>query len=388
MIRPRLRVLPLLTMLGLAAATGSAWAQGNQRSAQSDCTREVERRGYIVLSTSNFEQSRDGWQLDIRARDQRDRVSDGTCFVETRTGDVSLYGFGWGGSGTVDQFEFNCASKDEKYRECQLPIDGRARLVKRKSDAPCIEGQTWGQRGDRVWVTRGCRASFEVVRGGSGGSGQSIECRSQNNRYRECAIREGYEGRLTRDYSGRCRKDSTWGNRPGLIWVTNGCQGSFQLVPTSGGSGSGSGNSGQQQRAEVQCRNQAKRQGINVRSVAPARLQGSYWETVVEGTFNGQPLRPTCRFYPDGNRAELLFGSSGGSGGGTGGAVTAERACLNEAQRQGYRVVSQSAAQQVAGGYGMNLSLRLGNGPVQPAYCRYRLSNGRATLEIRTPQPR
>jgi len=388
MIRPRLRVLPLLTMLGLAAATGSAWAQGNQRSAQSDCTREVERRGYIVLSTSNFEQSRDGWQLDIRARDQRGRVTDGTCFVETRTGDVSLYGFGWGGSGTVDQFEFNCASKDEKYRECQLPIDGRARLVKRKSDAPCIEGQTWGQRGDRVWVTRGCRASFEVVRGGSGGSGQSIECRSQNNRYRECAIREGYEGRLTRDYSGRCRKDSTWGNRPGLIWVTNGCQGSFQLVPTSGGSGSGSGNSGQQQRAEVQCRNQAKRQGINVRSVAPARLQGSYWETVVEGTFNGQPLRPTCRFYPDGNRAELLFGSSGGSGGGTGGAVTAERACLNEAQRQGYRVVSQSAAQQVAGGYGMNLSLRLGNGPVQPAYCRYRLSNGRATLEIRTPQPR
>jgi len=50
--------------------------------------------------------------------------------------------------------------------------------------------------------------------------------------------------------------------------------------------------------------------------------------------------------------------------------------------------VSQTAAQQVAGGYGMDLSVRLGNGPVQPAYCRYRLSNGRATLEIRTPQPR
>ena len=69
--------------------------------------------------------------------------------------------------------------------------------------------------------------------------------------------------------------------------------------------GRGNGNAGQQQRAEVQCRNQAKRQGINVRSVAPARLQGSYWETVVDGTFNGQPVRPTCRFYPDGNRAEL-----------------------------------------------------------------------------------
>jgi len=34
----------------------------------------------------------------------------------------------------VDSFEFNCASNDERYRECQLPIDGRARLVNRKSD--------------------------------------------------------------------------------------------------------------------------------------------------------------------------------------------------------------------------------------------------------------
>jgi hypothetical protein len=383
MTRPALLIASLL---GLAVTCGSAAAQGNQRSAQSDCTREVERRGYTVLSTGNFEQSRDGWQIDVRARDQRGRVTEGTCFVETRTGDVSLYGFGWGGTGTVERFEFNCASKDDKYRECQLPIDGRARLVKRKSEAPCIEGQSWGQRGDRVWVNRGCRANFEVVRGGSGGSGsgQTIECRSQNDRYRECAIRDGYEGRLARDYTGRCRKDSTWGNRPGVVWVTSGCQGSFQLVPTSGGSGSGGDNAGQQQRAEVQCRNEAKRRGIKVRNVAPVRLQGNYWETVVEGTFNGQPIQPVCRFYPNGNRAELLFGA----GGGTGGAVTAERACLDESQRQGYRVVGQSAAQPIAGGYGMSVSIRRGNGPAQAAYCRYRVSNARAELEIVAPQPR
>jgi len=229
-----------LAALAFAAPPGLVLAQGSQRSAQNDCVREVERRGYTVLSTGSFEQSRDGWQVDVKARDHRGRVANGTCFVETRTGDVSLYGFGWGGSGTVDRFEFNCASKDERYRECQLPIDGRARLVKRKSDAPCREGHSWGQRGDRVWVDHGCRATFEVVRGG-------------------------------------------------------------------GGTGSGGANAGQQQRAEVQCRNEATRQGITVRHVAPAKLHGSYWATTIEGKLRGSSVRAACRFYPSKNRAELSY---------------------------------------------------------------------------------
>lgn len=297
-----------LGLLGLALAAvaplGSVQAQASQRSAQGDCVREVERRGYTVVSTGNFEQSRDGWQLDVKARDHKGRIIGGTCFVETRTGDVNLYGFGWGGSGSVDRFEFSCASKDDRYRECQLPIDGIVRLVKRKSDAPCTEGRSWGQRGDRVWVDKGCRATFEVVRdGGGGGSGQHIDCRSQNDRYRECTIGKGYEGRLVRDYTGRCRKDSTWGNRTGVIWVTNGCQGRFELVAV----GSGGGNPGQQQRAEVQCRNEAARQGIAVRQVAPAKNHGLYWSTTVTGQLRGQTVSASCRFFPSSNRAELRF---------------------------------------------------------------------------------
>jgi hypothetical protein len=380
MTRPA--ILMAVSLLALAAPCGPAWAQASQRSAQGDCVRTVEQRGYSVLATSNFEQKRDGWQLDIRARDQRGLVTDGSCFVETRTGEVSLIGFGLSGSGSTEGFEFDCASTENKYRECQLPVDGVARLVKRESSAPCIEGQTWGQRDDRVWVTSGCRARFEVVTGG-GGSGQTVDCRSRNERYTECAIRPGYEGRLLRDYSGRCRKDSTWGNRAGVLWVTSGCQGSFQLVKAGGGSGDG--NAGQQQRAEVQCGNQARRQGIDVRRVASARQHGSYWETSIEGMYRGQPVRPTCRFFPVDNRVELRFS---GSGVGAGGAVTAERACLNEAERQGYRVVSQSAAQPVAFSYGMDLSVKRGNGPVQSAYCRYRLGSSRAELEVRSPQPR
>jgi len=231
---------------GFGAASG-ALAQA-QRSAQSDCAREAERRGYTTLSARNFQQYKDGWSLELQARDTAGRVSWGSCFVETRTGDVSLYGFGWsGGDGAGNAgnlFEFNCSSTEGKYRECQLPVDGRARLIKQKSDSPCIQGQSWGQRGDRVWVDRGCRARFEVTFGGSG-AGQRVECRSEQQRYRECPIARGYVGRLVGDESGgKCRNAGAWGTRDGVVWVDLGCKGRFELVRSggSGGSGSGGGN--------------------------------------------------------------------------------------------------------------------------------------------------
>jgi hypothetical protein len=100
------------------------------------------------------------------ARDRRGRAVDGTCFVYTKTSEVSLYGFGWDDDdwNGQDRMEFVCASVDSRYRECQLPVDGRARVVKRLSDASCIEGKSYGQRGDRVWVDKGARARFEVTR--------------------------------------------------------------------------------------------------------------------------------------------------------------------------------------------------------------------------------
>jgi hypothetical protein len=305
--------------MGFGAASG-ALAQV-QRSAQSDCAREAARRGYTTLSARNFQQYKDGWSLELQARDTAGRVSWGSCFVETRTGDVSLYGFGWsGGAGSAGSagnlFEFNCSSTEGKYRECQLPVDGRARLIKQKSDSPCIQGQSWGQRGDRVWVDRGCRARFEVTFGG-GGAGQRVECRSEQQRYRECPIAHGYVGRLVGDESGgKCRNAGAWGTRDGVVWVDLGCKGRFELVRSGGssGSGTGGGNPGQQQRAEVHCRNQAAREGVSVRGIQPAVLRGSYWETTIDGAKGGMRVRPICRFYPGGNRAELFYPGNSGAG--------------------------------------------------------------------------
>lgn len=397
----RLATLAALAAVSLGSA-GVATAQAQspaQRSAQSDCEREAVRRGYVVISTRNYQQNKDGWSIDLQARDQAGRVSWGSCFVETRTGDVSLFGFGWGGSGGGSAgsggnlFEFNCASVEGKYRECQLPVDGRARLIKQKSDAPCIQGQTWGQRGDRVWVNNGCRARFEVSVGGGGsggsGTGQYVDCRSDQQRYRECTVARGYVGRLINDDSGgKCRNAGAWGTRDGLVWVNYGCKGRFELVRAGTGGGGGGGNAGQQQRAEVQCRNQATREGISVRYVEPAQLRGTYWETTVDGTRAGQTVRPGCRFYPASNRAELQYGGgSGGSGGGWSGGsggsgqVNAERACLNEAQRQGLQVYEQVAAQPISGGYSMRLKVRRGNGgPMMAASCRYWTGSSRAEI--------
>lgn len=276
----------LLLGLVACAATGLAQAQEARspvqqpalkqssapqaRSAQGDCVREANRRGYTVLDTFNFQQMREGWSIDMRVRDQRGQQLNGSCFVETRSGDVNLYGFGWGwNDDRDDRIQFNCASVDSKYRECQLPIRGRAVLVKRISDARCVEGQSWGQRNDRVWVDHGCRAKFEVTRsGGGGGSGGSnfIDCNSDNGRYRECPIGSGYFGRLVRDNSGgRCRQNSTWGTRNGVIWVTEGCRGRFERQRGNSGNGGwgGSGNSSQD-RAERACINEVQRRGASV----------------------------------------------------------------------------------------------------------------------------
>jgi hypothetical protein len=307
--------------------------QGNspgQRSAQSDCVREANRRGYSVLETGNFQQYNDGWSIDLRVRDMRNRVSNGSCFVETRTGDVTLYGFGWGyDDDGDDQMTFNCASADRKYRECQTPINGRVRLVKQLSDSACIQGRTWGQRGDRIWVDAGCRARFEVSRysggggGGGGGSGNTIRCESDVNRYRECQIGPGYFGRLLQDNSGgRCREGSTWGTRNGVIWVANGCRAVFERQRGNSGNNGNNGNN---------------------------------------GSGGG-------------------FGGSGGSSGDHS-MNAARRACEDEARRRGFDIRETSEPYPTGNGYTVQMKIRKPDGDKRLYGCRYNSSTGSVKLD-------
>ncbi|MCX7055558.1 MAG: DUF3011 domain-containing protein [Proteobacteria bacterium] len=280
------------------------------RSAQSDCVLEANRRGFTVLDTSNFQQLRDGWSIDLRVRNQRGQVTNGSCFVATRTGDVNLYGFGWGyDDNGDDRMQFNCASVDMKYRECQLPVSGRAVLVKRLSDARCVEGQSWGQRGDRVWVANGCRARFEVTRTGWGGGTKVVDCNSDGGRYRECAIGSGYFGRLLRDNSnGRCRENSTWGTRNGVIWVTNGCRGRFEKVRGNSGGSAGSGRA----QAEQACSNEVQRRGGRIlQQDAAVAMSGGYRMQMRVRMPTGETRAVGCTYSSQSRqvRVEVLSGT-------------------------------------------------------------------------------
>ena len=55
-----------------------------------------------------------------------------------------------------------CESKNHRYNRCRVDTDNRVKLKKQLSDAPCIEGQTWGYDKKGVWVDRGCTAEFKV----------------------------------------------------------------------------------------------------------------------------------------------------------------------------------------------------------------------------------
>jgi hypothetical protein len=208
-----------------------------------------------------------------------------------------------------------------RYRECQLPVDGRARMVKKLSDSKCVEGSSWGQKRDRVWVDQGCRARFEVTRGGygGGGNGELIQCQSDNQRYRECALGKGYrDARLVRELSsrGRCQRDSTWGTRGDVLWVTNGCRAEFERIR---GNGNGNGN----------------------------------------GHHNG------------------VNGSLGAS------AAFVRSACLSEARRMNLDVGQQAEPRAVSGGFRMDLQVRTGNGSWRNAMCTFESNTTRARIEVR-----
>ena len=67
-------------------------------------------------------------------------------------------GGGWGPQGG---YTVTCASTDGRYHTCAWsPGQGRPVLIDQLSQADCVEGRSWGYRGNQIWVDRGCRARF------------------------------------------------------------------------------------------------------------------------------------------------------------------------------------------------------------------------------------
>lgn len=63
-----------------------------------------------------------------------------------------------------------CASTDGQRNYCDADLKGASvRLMRQVGGAQCEENLTWGHDDKGIWVDRGCRGDFVVIRGGTTG---------------------------------------------------------------------------------------------------------------------------------------------------------------------------------------------------------------------------
>ncbi len=136
---------------------------------------------------------------------------------------------------------FRCESTDHRIRRCPVDTRSGVRLVRQESDAPCVQGRTWGYDRDGVWVSNGCRGRFELGGGGYGynqpgygsqyGQGQSqvVRCESRDERRVVCGLPfRARSVQIRRQLSDtRCEQNYNWGWRVDSIWVDRGCRAEF-----------------------------------------------------------------------------------------------------------------------------------------------------------------
>jgi Protein of unknown function (DUF3011)/Ricin-type beta-trefoil lectin domain-like len=133
---------------------------------------------------------------------------------------------GWGESYVV-----YCPSDDMQRAWC--PADSRfgVRMIRQRSQAPCIEGQTWGSGKRGIWVDRGCRADFSVTGDWQSRAPALVYCPSDymNRNFCPMDTRDGVL--IIRQRSeADCVFNRTWGYDRDRIWVDRGCRADFEIV--------------------------------------------------------------------------------------------------------------------------------------------------------------
>jgi hypothetical protein len=112
-------------------------------------------------------------------------TSRGVRLVRQRSGSPCNYGSTWGydrsgiwvDRGCRADFEIAqagwqpapaqtiyCASNNMQRNYCRADTSRGARIIRQRSVADCIYQRTWGYDRGGIWVDRGCRADFELVR--------------------------------------------------------------------------------------------------------------------------------------------------------------------------------------------------------------------------------
>lgn len=141
--------------------------------------------------------------------------------------------------GAVNPGFFYCGSPGGRTVTCAADVRNGIRLARQISNAPCIEGHSWGISPYGVWVGNGCRAQFALgygfqgggypasAHGGYGYSGQ-FACESISGDERFCPADTRRGVRIARKLSrADCVMGQSWGFANGGVWVKDGCRAIF-----------------------------------------------------------------------------------------------------------------------------------------------------------------
>ncbi|WFC40491.1 DUF3011 domain-containing protein [Pseudoxanthomonas sp. SE1] len=240
------RLLASLT-LGAAALLGTAAAHAAPQYGSDG----YARNGQMIRCESNDGRYRE-CRMDTRGRVQvvrqlsKTRCEEGSTWGQTRDGvwvnrgcraEFASGRGGWNGGSSGQRIR--CESDNGRTRTCAISTRGDVRLVRQLSSARCVEGRSWGQDRNGIWVSQGCRAEFEVQGRGNGwggggwnnggGYGQVFRCESDRDRTRVCDVQGRGGVQLVRQLSSApCIEGRTWGRDGRGVWVTAGCRAEFR----------------------------------------------------------------------------------------------------------------------------------------------------------------
>ncbi len=68
------------------------------------------------------------------------------------------------GTGAFGGDSIECSSDKGRYKLCRTDTGRGVELVERLSRTECVQNQSWGFSREGIWVDRGCRARFRVIR--------------------------------------------------------------------------------------------------------------------------------------------------------------------------------------------------------------------------------
>lgn len=210
----------------------------SQRTDREECRIPTGARIRLIRQTS---------QSPCRLNDTYGQGADYVWVAEGCRGEFEVRTVGiraQGGDGVVGLTRVVCESRSAAREQCRVPGATAVRLNKQYSASPCRLDQSYGVGSGHIWVSNGCRGEFGVTVGraqmgrpedGSGlpaspGLANQVTCESKAGERTACPIPQGARVRLVRQLSETpCTEGRTYGTSYGVLWVTEGCRGEFEV---------------------------------------------------------------------------------------------------------------------------------------------------------------